>query len=63
MILKIANTGIIHEASVVLNGLTVIAGENDTGKSTVGKLMFSIVKAVSRYEQDLQGKIEDSLVL
>ena len=54
MLLKIANTGIIHEANVALNGLTIIAGENDTGKSTVGKLMFSIVKAVSRYEQDLQ---------
>lgn len=36
-----------------LNGLTVIAGENDSGKSTVGKMMFSIVKAASRYEQDL----------
>jgi predicted ATPase len=34
--------------------LTIIAGENDTGKSTVGKLIFSIVKGVSRYEQDLQ---------
>jgi len=32
--------------------LTVIAGVNDTGKSTVGKIMFSIVKAMSRYEQD-----------
>jgi predicted ATP-dependent endonuclease of OLD family len=53
MNLKIENVGIIKHADVKLNGLTVIAGENDSGKSTVGKLMFSIVKAISRYEQDL----------
>jgi predicted ATPase len=53
MNLKIENVGIIKHADVKLNGLTVIAGENDSGKSTVGKLIFSIVKAASRYEQDL----------
>lgn len=53
MNLKIENVGIIKHADVKLNGLTVIAGENDSGKSTVGKMMFSIVKAASRYEQDL----------
>lgn len=53
MNLKLKNIGIVKQANVRLDGLTVIAGENDTGKSTVGKLMFAIVKAVSRYEQDL----------
>lgn len=53
MKLSIENIGIIRKAEVEINGLTVIAGENDTGKSTVGKLLFSIVKAISRYEQDL----------
>ncbi len=53
MNLKIKNIGIVKYADVELNGLTVIAGENDSGKSTVGKLMFSIIKAVSRYEEDL----------
>ena len=51
--LTIENIGIIKQAKIALNGLTVIAGENDTGKSTVGKLMFAIVKALSRFEQDL----------
>lgn len=51
--LTIENVGIIKQAKIALNGLTVIAGENDTGKSTVGKLMFAIVKALSRFEQDL----------
>ena len=53
MNLRIRNIGIVKQADVELNGLTVIAGENDSGKSTVGKMMFSIVKAASRYEQDL----------
>jgi predicted ATPase len=35
----------IKEAKIKINGLTVIAGENDTGKSTVGKALFSIIKA------------------
>ncbi|KHD05506.1 hypothetical protein PN36_31245 [Candidatus Thiomargarita nelsonii] len=51
--LTLKNVGIIKNAKIALNGLTVIAGENNTGKSTVGKLMFAIVKALSRFEQDL----------
>jgi predicted ATPase len=51
--LTLKNVGIIKNAKIALNGLTVIAGENDTGKSTVGKLMFVIIKALSRFEQDL----------
>ncbi len=50
--ININNVGKIKNAEIKLNGLTVIAGENDTGKSTVGKLIFSTVKAISRYEQD-----------
>ncbi|MCX6579649.1 MAG: hypothetical protein NT166_05635 [Candidatus Aminicenantes bacterium] len=37
------NTGMIEDAGIELNGLTVIAGENDTGKSTVGKLLFAFI--------------------
>ena len=53
MILTLKNTGIIKDAQIAFEGLTIIAGKNDTGKSTVGKLMFAIVKAFSRFEQDL----------
>ena len=45
MKLQLKNIGIIKNATVQFNGLTVIAGENDTGKSTVGKVLFSIIKA------------------
>ena len=47
MELQLKNIGMIKEANVKLDGLTVIAGENDTGKSTVGKALYSIMKTVS----------------
>jgi len=40
MELQLKNIGMIKEANVKIDGLTVIAGENDTGKSTLGKVLF-----------------------
>lgn len=51
MEISLKNFGKIKEASVALNGLTVIAGNNDTGKSTVGKAVFSVLKAIQEYEE------------
>jgi predicted ATP-dependent endonuclease of OLD family len=59
MNLKLENIGMIRHADIRLDGLTVIAGENDTGKSTVGKLIFSLIKAFNRYEQDLNESKSD----
>ena len=47
MELTINNINIVKHAEIKLNGLTVIAGENGTGKSTVGKVLFSTIKALS----------------
>ncbi len=41
MELQLKNIGMIKEANVKIDGLTVIAGENDTGKSTVAKELYS----------------------
>ncbi|EPA9242648.1 AAA family ATPase [Yersinia enterocolitica] len=54
MDIEVRNFGTIADAHVHIGGLTVITGENDTGKSTVGKILFSIVKAIARYEYDLE---------
>jgi predicted ATPase len=62
MHIKIQHTGIIQRANVKLSGLNVIGGDNDTGKSTVGKLIFAIVKAVSRYE-DLEDNVIENVGL
>ena len=56
MELQLKNIGMIKEANVKLEGLTVIAGENDTGKSTVGKALYSVIK----YYQTVFKKREDN---
>ncbi|EKN3567308.1 AAA family ATPase [Yersinia enterocolitica] len=59
MKITVKNFGTIAEADVHIGGLTVITGENDTGKSTIGKIVFSIVKAIARYEEDLEEDKEE----
>lgn len=61
MLLKLTNIGMLDEAVVEINGLTVIAGENNTGKSTIGKTFFSVVKAISRGESDLDENKEEKI--
>lgn len=58
MELQLKNIGMIKEANVKIDGLSVIAGENDTGKSTVGKELF---KQVRRYI--IEEEIDNSLIL
>lgn len=38
---------IIDHAEIELNGLTVIVGENNSGKSTIGRILFSLTKALN----------------
>jgi predicted ATPase len=40
---KLRNVGIIKEAEIKFDGLTVISGENDTGKTTLGKYLYGSV--------------------
>ena len=42
MKISLKNIGIVKNANVEINGITVIAGENNTGKSTVGKGLYSV---------------------
>ena len=46
------NVGKINQAEIELQGITVIAGENDTGKSTVGKCfsacLMLFIRLISR---------------
>lgn len=46
------NIAQIEQAEIVLDGITVIAGENATGKSTAGKAIYSIY--ASLYQNDLK---------
>lgn len=48
MILSLKNIGKVESAKVELNGITVIAGENDTGKSTIGKHYIVFLMAFTK---------------
>ena len=53
MKLNIRNFAKINEADIVIDGITVIAGENNTGKSTVGKILFSLFNALSDIDRKI----------
>ncbi|MDR1695333.1 MAG: ATP-binding protein [Endomicrobium sp.] len=50
MQLKIEQFGKIKKAEIDLEGLTVITGQNDTGKSTVGKILFWLINELNNYK-------------
>lgn len=54
MNLSFENIGDIKQASINFEKLTVISGENDVGKSTVGKLMFAIIQSCNTYNEVFQ---------
>ena len=51
MKLKLQNILKVASADIELGGLTVITGENDSGKSTIGKILFSTLKAANNVNQ------------
>ena len=55
MRLKIDNFAKIKHVEITIDGITVIAGKNNTGKSTIGKVLYSAFNAF--YDMDL--KIEN----
>lgn len=65
--LKINELAYIKEADIRLDGVTCIAGINNTGKSTIGKVLFSLIYSLSNYqdlfEEDRAIFIQDRLRL
>lgn len=54
MRLKIRNFAKVKEADIILDGITVIAGKNNTGKSTVGKVLDSMYNSTSHLESKMR---------
>lgn len=52
--LRINNFAKIRHADIQFNGITVIAGKNNTGKSTIGKVLYSLFNSF----YNLDAKIE-----
>ena len=44
MRVKINNVGKVKNADIEINGITVVAGENVTGKSTISKSLYAFLE-------------------
>ena len=66
MKLHIENIGKLKSADVTLDGITVIAGKNNTGKSTVGKTLYCIFNSLynidEKIERDRKEYIADAVL-
>lgn len=54
MRLRIKNVGILSDSEIEIAGITVVAGENNTGKSTFGKALYSVFSALNHLEQRVE---------
>ena len=54
MKLHIENIGKLKNADVILDGITVIAGKNNTGKSTVGKTLYCIFNSLYNIDEKIE---------
>ena len=61
MKLKIENFAKIKEADIKLDGITVIAGLNDTGKSTVGKVLYSIFNSLNTIDKSVENERKNDI--
>lgn len=50
---EIKNIRAIRNATINLNGITVLAGENACGKSTIAKLLYGFVKTSIDFDKVL----------
>ena len=62
MLLKLRNVGRLNPAEVKIEGLTVICGNNNTGKSTIGKILYCIFTAFYDIEKNIR-KEKEELIL
>ncbi|MDR1385597.1 MAG: ATP-binding protein [Planctomycetaceae bacterium] len=54
MEIRLENIGKIKDATLKMDGVTVLAGGNSTGKSTIGKALYSVFNAFYDSEQEIQ---------
>lgn len=46
----------IKKADIELNGITVVTGYNDTGKSTIGKILYSVFNSLKSVDASVNNK-------
>lgn len=61
MRLEVKNIGNIRDASINLNGITVVGGENGTGKSTLCRALYSVLSGISVDKKKVESYRSDRL--
>lgn len=54
MRLRVKNVGILSDSELEIKGITVVAGENNTGKSTFGKALYSVFSALNHLDRRVE---------
>lgn len=54
MRLRVKNVGILGDSEIEIAGITVVAGENNTGKSTFGKALYSVFGVLSHLDRRVE---------
>jgi predicted ATPase len=62
MKLHLENIGKVSSASIQIDGITIIAGENNTGKSTVGKSLFAVFNSFYNIDKHILNERVDSVI-
>ncbi len=62
MNIKIKNIGKVKEANIEIRRITVIAGPNDTGKSTVSRALFSVFNSFYHIDEKMKNERESRLL-
>lgn len=59
MRLSVQNLGMIKQGDIKIDGMTVIAGKNGVGKSTLGKMLYCLCRSFYHAEE----KVEEEIVM
>lgn len=59
--LHVKNFRAIREANIKINGITVVAGLNGCGKSTLSKLLYYVFKVTNEFEQSVTKEVDKEL--
>lgn len=60
-VLKLKNIGKLSEAEIYLEGITVICGENNSGKSTIGKALYNVFYSFLDSEETADNQKNDKI--
>ena len=53
MELRVKDFAKISEADIIIDGITIIAGNNNTGKSTIGKILDTLFNTTNNIKEKM----------